>query len=171
MILLSLYLLACPQVIRAQDPGSRAFDRGTIITAALEIMDTARYCALISLDSSGHPQARTMDPFLPGEDMVVWMGTNVRSRKVGEIRRDPRVSLYYEDPYEGGYVVIKGKGYIVNDPEMTGKYWKMEWDQFYPDKGSSFTLIKVVPEILEIVSYRNGISSSTLTWEVPRIEF
>ena len=86
--LLSL-VLALGSSGQSQEPS-----REKLIAAAREIMAAARYCALITLDSSGRPQARTLDPFAPDENMVVWLGTNPRSRKVAAIRRHPRVSLY-----------------------------------------------------------------------------
>ena len=66
----SLVILLCPLRIWAQDNELRNYDRDTLIAAAIEIMETSRYCALITLDKAGQSQVRTMDPFLPGEDMV-----------------------------------------------------------------------------------------------------
>jgi general stress protein 26 len=157
--------------IWAQDIEVTNYERDTLISAAKEIMGATRYCALITLDKYGHPQVRTMDPFSPNEDMVVRLGTNINSRKVREIRNDSRVTLYYEAPNGAGYVVIQGKAYIIDDPEKTGKYWKEEWDDFYPDKNSTYTLIEVIPEILEIIYYKHGITGSSKTWTVPHIEF
>ena len=73
---------------RSQE-SQKPLSRAELIATAREIMTAARYCALITLDSSGRPQARTVDPFPPDENMVVWLGTNPRSRKVAEIRRNP----------------------------------------------------------------------------------
>jgi len=171
MIIFSVILLFCPLTIQAQENESRAFERETIITAAKEIMKASRYCALITLDKSGHPQVRTMDPFMPGEDMVIWLGTNKNTRKVAEIRNDSRVTLYYEAPQGGGYVVVKGKAHLKDGPEELEKYWKEEWDEFYPDKTRSFTLIQVVPEKLEIINYKQGITGFSKTWKVPYLEF
>ena len=170
-IIFSVVILVSPMRIWAQDTEFTHYERDNLIAAAKEIMETTRYCALITLDPSGHPQARTMDPFLPAEDMVVWLGTNVNSRKVREIQLDSRVTLYYNAPNGDGYVVIKGNGYLVDDPQTKEKYWKEEWDAFYPQKNSTFTLIKVIPKELEIIDYRHGITGSSNTWAVPHIEF
>src|SRR6185312_15174563 len=50
----------------------QSLSRDELIAAARETMSAARYCALITQDSSGRPQARTLDPFPPDENMVVW---------------------------------------------------------------------------------------------------
>jgi len=164
-------ILLCPVWIWAQNTELTNYEHDTLISAAKELMETTRYCALITLDNSGHPQARTMDPFLPDEDMVVWLGTNKNSRKVGEIRNDPRVTLYYQAQNGNGYVVIQGNASLIDDPEKIEKYWKEEWNEFYPDKNSTYTLIKVIPKKLEVINYKHGISGSTKTWAVPYIEF
>ena len=170
-IFVSVVILFCPLWIWAQDTEFENYERDTLITAAKDIMMSARYCALITLDKSGHPQVRTMDPFSPNQDLVVWLGTNKNSRKVHEIRNDSRVTLYYEAPNGSGYVVIQGNATLIDDPEQKEKYWKEEWDDFYPDKNSTYTLIKVAPNKLEIISYMHGITGSSRTWTVPHIEF
>jgi general stress protein 26 len=170
-LFLSVIFILSPLRMKAQDTESTNYDRDRLITAAKEIMEITRYCALITLDSSGQPQVRTMDPFLPDDQMVVWLGTNITSRKVHDIRHDPRVSLYYEAPQGGGYVVIQGDAYLIDDPENKEKYWKEAWDAFYPDRQSTYTLIKVIPKKLEIISYQHGITSSSNTWAVPHVEF
>ena len=164
-------ILQLPLVIFAQENEKTHFDRDTIITAARKMMETARYCALITLDETGHPDARTMDPFSPDDDMVVWLGTNLNSRKVKQIKNDLRVTLYYQAPNEVGYVIIKGQAYIVDDTLKKQTYWKEEWSRFYSDKKSNYTLIKVVPDKLEIIDYQHGITGDSKTWAVPFVKF
>lgn len=170
-IVITVMIILCPWEIRAQDNALPNVERDTLIAAAKAIMETTTYCALITLDESGHPQARTMDPFLPEEDMVVWFGTNIHSRKVREIQHDPRVTLYYEAPNGTGYAVLQGLAETVDDPEKLVMYWKEEWENFYPDRNSTYTLIKVVPKKLEIIDYRHHITGSTKTWAAPQVDF
>ena len=132
-------------------------------------MKTARYCALITLDSTGRPHARTMDPFPPEEDMVVWLGTNPKSRKVAEIRRNHRVTLYYFDREDQAYVTISGRARIVSDPKEKAKHWKDEWKDFYPDR--QYLLIAVAPERLEVISVKQGIIGDSITWTPPAVTF
>jgi general stress protein 26 len=164
-------ILLLPAVVCAQQNHLSNNDRDTLITAAKEIMSATRYCALITLDEEGHPHARKMDPFLPEEDMVVWLGTNSNSRKVKEILNDSRATLYYEAPNEAGYVVIKGHAYLVDDPEKKLRYWKKEWEPYYSDQKADYILIKLIPDKLEILDYKHGIIGDSKTWEVPIIDF
>ncbi len=48
--------------------------------------------------------------------MVVWMDTNALSRKVGEIRKDPRVTVSCFDPDSMGYATLLGRATLVSDP-------------------------------------------------------
>ena len=146
-------------------------DRQSLLATAREIMKTARYCALITLDSNGRPRARTMDPFPPDEQMIVWLGTNSKSRKVAEIRRNHRVTLYYFDRDAQAYVTISGLARIVSDPKEKAKHWKDEWKNFYPDRERGYLLIAVTPEKLEVISEKKGIIGNSVTWTPPAITF
>lgn len=146
-------------------------DRERLLTAAREIITTARYCALITKDASGHPQARTVDPFPPDEKFVIWIGTNPRTRKVAEIRRDPRITLYYFDRDAQAYVTIHGVARLVNDPNEKAKRFKEDWKDLYPDRDKDYLLISVMPLQLEIVSVKQGIVGDRLTWRPPSVRF
>lgn len=142
-----------------------------LINAAREIMTSAETCALITLDQEGRPRVRTMDPFLPESDFTVWFGTNPKSRKVDQIKKDPRVTLYYLESDGSGYVMIHGIAQIVNNQEEKEKRWKVEWEAFYPNKYEDFLLIKVSPEWMEVISYARGVVGDPVTWEPPRVIF
>lgn len=76
-----------------QGPEGTAPPRAEVSKAARDVMEKARYCALITIGDDGHPQARVVDPFAPEEDLTVWIATNPVTRKVGQITQDPRVTL------------------------------------------------------------------------------
>ena len=136
--------------------------RNKLLDAAREVIETAKNCALITQDDEGRSRVRVMDPFLPDNDFVVWFGTNPKSRKVEQIKNDPRVTLYYFDPTGIGYVMIHGKAQLVEDEKE--KHFKEEWTSFYADKAESYLPIKVSPEWLELVSYKHGILGDSITW-------
>ena len=155
----------------AQEPATPTHSRDALLAAARDVIAAARYTTLITLDSTGHPQARAVDPFAPDDDFVVWIGTNRRTRKVGEIRRDPRVTLYYFDELSAAYVTIRGTARVVTDSAETARRWKPEWEAFYPDRAADYVLIAVTPRRLEIVSEELGIVGDPRTWAPPAVEF
>ena len=155
----------------AQEKDRKDTERVKLIAAAREIMSDARYCALITVDTNGQAQARTMDPFPPGDDMVVWLGTNPKSRKVSEIGKNPRVVLYYFDLPSQSYVTISGTARTVDDPREKARHWKDEWKDFYPDREKGYLLIAVTPEKLEVVSVKKNITGDASTWNPPSVTF
>ena len=170
IIFILVMILQFPLITFAQE-NSVLYNGDTLITRAKIIMETTRNCALITLDTTGYPDARTMQPFSPDSDMVVWLGTSIFSRKVKQIKNDSRVTLYYPALNAAGYVVIKGQAFIVQDSLKKQTYWKKEWSRFYSDDKSEYTLIKVIPEKLEVLDYRHGIFGASKTMAVPFVKF
>jgi general stress protein 26 len=145
--------------------------RDTLLAAAESIMERTRFCVLITLDESGHPRARAMDPFMPDEKMVIWMGTRQGTRKTKDIEKDPRVTLYYDHPDKAGYVVVFGTAKLVNEMELKEKWFKEEWARFYTDKEKDYILIAVTPKKIEVLDYTNNITGNPETWIAPSVEF
>ena len=166
---IALYLSVVPLSVTAQQP--RTWSRDELITAAREIMTASRYCALVTVDRNGRPQVRTMDPFPADRAMIIWLGTNAHSRKVSEIRRQPRVTLYYFDRESQAYVTIHGIANVVNDAKEKARHWKEEWQPFYPNRDKDYLLIKVRPLKLEVVDTRKGILGDPRTWLPPTVIF
>lgn len=155
----------------AQQNADRQPHRDSVIAAAREIMGTQTYCALITLDSTGGPDVRTMNPFPPDSGMIVWIATNSRSRKAEEIRNNARVCLYYADHKNAiGYVAITGKATLVDEMSEKLKRKRAYWDQAFPD-WKYLVLIKVVPEKLEVINYKYHLYNDPDTFAAPAIEF
>ena len=155
----------------SQNEQSRDSLNKKLMKAAREIMNSVPNCALITLDQEGGARVGEMDPFPPEDDFTVWFGTNPLSRKVNQIKNDPRVTLYYANTDGSGYVMMYGIARIVDDKNEREKRWKIEWEAFYPNKPEDYLLIKVIPEWLEVVSYAHGIAGDPATWEPPTVIF
>lgn len=143
----------------------------SIKEVAVEIIEAAGNCTLISLDSAGHPRARIMNPFPPSKNFELWFGTNDLSRKVREIKQDNRVTVIYYDKHSAAYASIYGTALIVEDSSSKTNYWKPEWSDFYPDYPEGYVLIKVIPERIEVISEKHGITGNPQTWEPEAITF
>jgi general stress protein 26 len=132
-------------------------------------MGAQQYCALITLDDAGLPQARTMNPFPPDEAMVVWMATNTGSRKVAQIRKDPRVALYYADHATAiGYVAVTGRAVLVDDMKEVLARKRAYWDSAFPGL-KNIVLIKVVPERIDVINYKQGVTGDPTNWRTASI--
>jgi len=139
--------------------------------AARDIIASSRFCALITVDDNGLPRARTMDAFAPDSNFVVWFGTKVGTRKIKQIESNPVTTLYYFHEESNGYVTLYGKAYIIQDKENKAKWWKEEWEEFYPENRKSYILIKFIPEWMEIYSSVLNIDADPNTWAPPRVDF
>jgi general stress protein 26 len=156
-ICLSFALLFFSSALLAQDEGANPqteFSRDSLLHASRTIIDSAKCRVLVTVDENGRPHAREMDPFAPDENMVIWFGTNPKTRKVQQIKSNPNVAVFYYDSKSVSYVSINGTAELVNDPELKKKYWKDYWERYYADPEKEYILIKVVPERLELISYQ-----------------
>ena len=168
LLVLAAASSAAPQEKKDPPP---PLDRAALVAAAREIMGAQTYCALITIDDTGRPEVRTMNPFPPEEDMTVWIATNTRSRKVQQIRKDPRVTLYYSNHGSAiGYVALQGRAQLTEDPAEIQKRRRAYWDQAFPGL-KNLTLIKVVPERIDVLNYKAGTQPNPETWRPPSIEF
>jgi general stress protein 26 len=173
-LLAALLLVSLHPSLPAGQPAPAAPpDRATILGAARRVMEKARYCSFVTLGEDGSLQARIVDAFPPDEQMVVWIGTNPVTRKVAEVKRDPRATLFCFDPAGPAYVTLIGRADIVADAAEKAKRWKDDWEAFYKDKnrGDDYVLIRLRPRRLEIVSYPDKLLNDPASWRPVSIEF
>jgi general stress protein 26 len=140
--------------------------KAAIIAAARDVMTHARYATLSTIGADGQPQARIVDPMLPDKDMVVWIGTNPVTRKVGEIRKNGRATLLYFDAKGLEYATLLGVADVVTDKAEKAKHWKAEWGAFYKEgaKGADFVLIRIRPTRIEVVSPSHKLMNDPASW-------
>jgi general stress protein 26 len=148
-----------------------AVNRDTILAAAREIIKETTYCGLVTIDSTGQPQVRTMNPFPVNDDLVIWFATSRSSRKVGELKNNSKVAVYFADHNTAkGYVNISGTAEILDDKEFLVKMKRAYWEGI-PNWQDIFVLIKIVPERLEVINYKRGINNDPKTFKAPWIDF
>jgi len=167
IVALLLFLNLFCKPADAQSP----VNRDTMLVAAKEIMNATHYCALATIDSTGQPQVRTVNPFPANDQLIVWFATSRDSRKVKELRKNPKVSVYYADHVNAkGYVNITGNAEVIDNKELLMKmkrdYWKdiPHWEEL-------FVLIKITPKTLDVVNYKHGLNNDPKTFRAPSITF
>jgi general stress protein 26 len=144
-------------------------NRDTVFVAAREIIKETTYCALVTIDSTGQPQVRTMNPFPVTDDFIIWFATSRSSRKVREIKNNPKVCVYYADHKTAiGYVNINGTAEVIDDRDLLFKMKRDYWDVI-PDWQSKFVLIRVVPKSIEVINYKHGLNNDPVTFKAPSI--
>jgi len=151
--------------------GQPSVNRDTVILAAHEIINETTYCGLVTVDSLGQPQIRTMNPFPVKDDFVIWFATARTSRKVREIKNNQKVCVYFANHLSAkGYVNINGSATVIDDKELLVKMKRDYWDgiQGWQDR---FVLIKIIPRSIEVINYKHGINNDPGTLRAPTISF
>ena len=170
----SRFLIACMTLLAATAAAAaQTPDRARIIAAAREVMTHARYATLTTIDAAGHPAARIVDPVAPDAGLTVWIGTNAKTRKVAEIGRDGHVALTYFDATALEYVTLLGVATVVTDRQEQARHWKAEWQPFYKEgaRDPTFTIIRVRPTRVEIVSPGRKLVNDSVTWRPVGVNF
>ena len=146
-----------------------SFSRDTMFVAAREIMKETTYCALATIDSTGQPQMRTMNPFPANDEFITWFATSRSSRKVKEIRNNPKVCVYYADHVSAkGYVSITGTATVIDDKELLVKMKRDYWNGI-PNWQDIFVLIKIVPNTMSVINYKHSLNNNPDTFKAPTI--
>jgi len=151
--------------------GQPSVNRDTIILAAHEIINETTYCGLVTIDSLGQPQIRTMNPFPVKDDFIIWFATSRTSRKVREIKNNPKVCVYFANHLTAkGYVNINGSASVIDNRELLFQMKRDYWNgiQGWQDK---FVLIKIIPKSIEIINYKHGLNNDPNTFKAPFISF
>lgn len=164
-------LIFLPAFITLRVSAQSSFNRDTVILAAREIIRDTKYCALTTVDSTGQPQMRTMNPFPVNDELITWFATSRTSRKVREIKNNPKVSVYYADHVSAkGYVNITGAAEVIDDRELLVKMKRDYWSGI-PNWQDIFVLIKIVPKTLEVINYKHGLNNDPNTFRAPTIVY
>jgi general stress protein 26 len=102
----------------------------------VEIMKRAKDFTFLATCDSGQPRVRPMAAMVD-DDMSVWVATSGKSRKVQQLKKNPRMSLAFVVPPQGDKAVtVIGEAEIVEDMGQKKKVWGLaayDPSQFWPD--------------------------------------
>jgi len=114
--------------------------------ASVELMETAPAVYLTTNGPGGYPHTRAMFnlrnreqfpgqvPLFAGhrEDLLVYFSTNTSSKKLHQIRADPRVSVYYCSPGQFHGLMLSGDVEALDDSAVRHAIWNEGWERYYP---------------------------------------
>jgi general stress protein 26 len=113
---------------------------------SVDLMEIADAAYVTTIDPDGFPQTRAMfnlrrNKQFPGlaalfkghqNDFLVYFTTNTSSPKIGHIKKNPKVSVYYCKPGEFRGLMLSGEMETVTDPAEKEKIWQTGWEMYYP---------------------------------------
>lgn len=86
-------------------------------------------------------------------------------------RKEPICFFVLPAQGNSSYVSIYGEAFLLNDSIAKEQYWRKKWEDFCPDRQKDYVLIKVVPELIEVLSFREGLNVDTVNWQPLSITF
>ena len=137
---------------------------------ALELTLREQFVYVSTLDAGGYPETRVMFNMLwhraqalssgaakVPREFASYLGTNTSSRKVAQMRADPRACLYYSDNAKYQGCMVRGRVSEVTDAAVRKAVWTPDWDMYYRGgmDGGDFSLFLFVPET---VRYYHGLA-------------
>jgi len=138
-------------------------DKEELKATCLELMATSDVVYLAVLESGGYPRIRAMlnlrnrsqYPDHVGlygghdDDFMVYVSTNTSSRKLADLKANPRIGLYYCRPAEFLGMSLIGDVEIIDDAAIKEAVWADGWERYFPTTGRpddpDYTLLRLYP--------------------------
>lgn len=117
----------------------------------IDLISRNRYAKLITFGPDGSPRGRIMTNLPIGRDMVIWFATGLSTSKIRDIRRNPAVAVFVDDPHDQTNASISGTAEIVSDDRLRRKFWRDGFGFFFPGGPSDpdYCLLKITPKRIE----------------------
>jgi general stress protein 26 len=136
----------------------------------ISIMKNNFLFASLSTSDGDQPRVRTVSPIVE-DDMSIWVTTRSTSRKVKQLRENPKICLAFVEPPEGDKAAtVIGEVLIIPDIEKRRRVWKLAPFDLYehfpngPDS-DDFCLLKIIPKRIE---WRDSGTDKLNIYELPR---
>ena len=114
----------------------------------VEIMKKNFFGAHLATCDGAQPRVRPVAPIVE-DDLSLWVATHCSSRKVEQIRANPRIALSFVE-YPGGdkVAIVTGEAQPIGDLDQKKRVWEIapfDLSKFFPDGPGSldFCLFKI----------------------------
>lgn len=140
-----------------------ANEQAAAIAKVATMMRDLDICMFTTQTADGALHARPMSNNGEVEfDGDVWFFSAADTRKITEIRAEPRVLLSYADLMQFRFISMSGAATVVHDTEKKKELWIDDLERWFPDGPTSegVVLIKVTPSV---VAYWGGEDEGEIT--------
>ncbi len=125
------------------------------------VKQTWKHAYLATVEGK-QPMLRSVSPIVE-DNLSFWVSTFAKSRKVEQIKKNPRVCLYFVKQPDGEKaVIVHGRAKITTSLKEKKRIWQLaRFDLSYYFRGGpcskEFCLLKIVPKTIEWwSSWRTG---------------
>lgn len=140
-----------------------------VLSRAKAIVGKSPMSVLITIDTNGRPQPRTMWTAGMDEDFTVYFATGRSLEKCRQIEENPKVSVFWttveNEALGWGYAWIKGNATISDEQSLRNRFWNDELSEYFP-KGKedpSYVIIVIKPKELVVMD--------SMKYPLDKIEF
>ena len=102
------------------------------IQAALDLANRSQIALLGTNGDDGYPNIKAMIKAENQGLKTIWFSTNTSSKRVAQLRRDPRASVYFVDMQQWMGVMLVGKMELLQDMTSRQRLWSPGCERYYP---------------------------------------
>jgi general stress protein 26 len=120
----------------------------------VSIMKVNSLHANLATCDGDQPRVRTVSPIVE-DNMSIWVTTRSTSRKVKQLRENPKICLAFVEPPDGDRAaIVIGEARIIPDTRKKRRVWKLapfDLYEHFPDGPDSddFCLLKIIVKRIE----------------------
>lgn len=106
---------------------------------------------LITQGNEGFAHARTMERIKTNHNQEeIWFATEAKERKLSEIAREPRVTVFFASR-DKSWAAVYGIAEAVTEQSLKSRFWKPGWERYWPEGplSENYILIRIRPVLAE----------------------
>lgn len=104
----------------------------TALEQSLALVNNAQIALLTTYGAKGFPVTRAMLKMENEGLETIWFSTNTSSKKVTQLRINPKASVYFFDSQTYSGVLLLGTVEILQDAESRTRLWRPGFEKYYP---------------------------------------
>jgi len=102
------------------------------INQGLELVNSSTIAMLGTNGEDGFPHIKAMLKMENEGLKKIWFSTNTLSKRVEQIKKNPKVCVYFVDPNEFKGLMLVGNIKILQDKSSRQRLWREGFERYYP---------------------------------------
>ncbi|UCG63279.1 MAG: pyridoxamine 5'-phosphate oxidase family protein [Candidatus Zixiibacteriota bacterium] len=107
-------------------------DEQEVRNACLDLIERSQIVIVGTVNTDGFPEIRAMLNMEHDGLREFWFSTNTSSRKIAQLKANPKGCVYYVDSEAFRGVTLTGTFEILQDKESRQRLWREGFEQYYP---------------------------------------
>jgi general stress protein 26 len=96
------------------------------------LANAAQIAMLGTNGDDGYPNIKAMIKMENEGLKTIWFSTNTSSRRIGQLERDSRASVYFVDFEQWMGLMLVGEVAILQDTASKERLWREGYERYYP---------------------------------------